>query len=56
MITHDLRNPLAPLRGYLQILNRSATPATPGKQQQVLLSIEAAAKQVCRLSYAISWA
>jgi signal transduction histidine kinase len=46
---HDLRNPLAALRGHLQILSRSATSATPAKQQQVLRSIEAATKQMSRL-------
>jgi signal transduction histidine kinase len=49
MVIHDLRNPLAAVLGYLQLLNRSLAPVTPDKQRRVLLSLEAAANQMRRL-------
>jgi len=49
MVTHDLRNPLAAVLGYLQILNRPALQLAPERQRQVLLSIEVAANQMRRL-------
>ena len=49
MITHDLRNPLTAILGYLQILHKSAARITPERQRQTLSSIEAAARQIDRL-------
>jgi signal transduction histidine kinase len=49
MIAHDLRNPLAAMLGYLQILHRRAAHITPDQQRQALASLEAAARQMGRL-------
>jgi signal transduction histidine kinase len=49
MITHDLRNPLAAILGYLQILHKRAAKTTPEQQQRALSSIKAAAHQIDRL-------
>jgi signal transduction histidine kinase len=49
MITHDLRNPLTTMLGYIQILHKDATDITPERQRRAISSIEAAAHQVDRL-------
>jgi signal transduction histidine kinase len=49
MIAHDLRNPLAAILGYLQILNKEAAESTPERRQRALSVIEAAAHQIDRL-------
>jgi signal transduction histidine kinase len=49
MITHDLRNPLAAILGYLQIIHKRPAEITSERQRRALSSIEAAAHQIDRL-------
>jgi signal transduction histidine kinase len=49
MITHDLRNPLTAILGYLQILHKRSAEITSEPQRRALSSIEAAAHEIDRL-------
>jgi signal transduction histidine kinase len=49
MITHDLRNPLTIILGYLQILGKRDAKTMPEQPRRALSSIEVAAHQIERL-------
>jgi signal transduction histidine kinase len=49
MITHDLRNPLTAILGYLQLLHRRSAEITSEPQRRALSSIEAATHEIDRL-------
>jgi signal transduction histidine kinase len=49
MVTHDLRNPLAAILGTILLLSRRSAQIAPARQQKMLLSIEAAAKDMRQL-------